>query len=184
MKKIILFVASVIAFLLLAVQTQAADVAGQSATLSAPIQSTPVPIKLVNGRERIKQKIAIKRVLERYGSPLAATVDGFMEAANKYDLDPYLLPSIAGVESGFGRAYITSTYNVFGWGRGTIPFNSFEDGYLTVGKGLRENYINRGATSVEAIGAIYCEGNTWSGKVNYFMAQFKAEEANVSLNLE
>jgi hypothetical protein len=55
---------------------------------------------------------------------------------------------------------------------------------MTVAKGLRENYINRGATSVEAIGAIYCEGNTWSGKVNFFMAEFKAEEQNVSLYLE
>jgi hypothetical protein len=183
MKKFILILALFAVTLIVAGQVHAEDVAGKSATIAAG-QTEDTPITLVTGTERVKQKIAMKRVLERYGSPLAETVDGFMAACTKYDIDCYLLPSIAGVESGFGKAYTSSTYNVFGWGRGTLPFTSFEDGYMTVAKGLRENYINRGATSVEAIGAIYCEGNTWSGKVNFFMAEFKAEEQNVSLYLE
>lgn len=183
MKKFILLLALYAVTLIVTGQVQAENVAGKSATIAAG-KAEDTPVSFVTGVERVKQKIAIKRVLERYGSPLAETVDGFMAACTKYDIDCYLLPSIAGVESGFGKAYIPSTYNVFGWGRGTLPFNSFEDGYMTVAKGLRENYINRGATTVEAIGAIYCEGNTWAGRVNHFMAEFKAEEQNVTLYLE
>ena len=183
MKKFILTLA-LFAFALLATgHVQAADVAGKSATMTAGIDEDK-PITLVTGTEKVKQKIARKRVRERYGSPLASTVDGFMAACTKYEIDCYLLPSIAGVESTFGKAYIPSTNNVFGWGRGVIPFDTFEDGYMTVAKGLRVNYIDRGAVTVEQIGAIYCEGDTWPGKVNFFMAQFKAEEQNVSLYLE
>lgn len=127
------------------------------------------------------QKIALKRkamteVLKRYNAPLLSEVDSFLEACAAYDLDCYLLPSISGVESTFGRFLIPGTYNPFGWGRGLIEFKSYNETIMTVGKALRVQYIDRGADTVDKIGRIYCEGDTWSGKVKFFMNQFEEEE--------
>ena len=102
--------------------------------------------------------------------------DAFIKACTQYDLDCYLLPAISGIESSFGLYLRPGTFNPFGWGRGDISFTSYSDAIMTVGKGLRENYINKGATTVEQIGRIYCEGNTWAGKVTYFMKQLENEE--------
>ncbi len=57
------------------------------------------------------QKMALKRkamteVLKRYNAPLLSEVDSFLEACVAYELDCYLLPSISGVESTFGRFLI------------------------------------------------------------------------------
>lgn len=132
-----------------------------------------------------QKKKALKSYLEKRNAPLAAHVDAFMKACTEYNLDCYLLPAISGVESSFGVYMAPGTNNPFGWGRGLLPFATFDDAIMAVGKGLRENYINKGATSVEAIGSIYCEGNTWAGKVNNFMDQMTQEENNqllLSLN--
>ncbi len=126
-------------------------------------------------------KIAIKRkamneVLKRYDSPLLGQVDSFIDACSTYNLDCYLLPSISGVESTFGKFLIPGTFNPFGWGRGALAFKSYDDTIMTVGKAIREKYIDKGADSVDKIGRIYCEGDTWSGKVKFFMAKFEEEE--------
>ena len=127
------------------------------------------------------QTIALKRkamteVLKRYNAPLLSEVDSFLEACTTYNLDCYLLPSISGIESTFGKFLIPGTFNPFGWGRGLLEFKSYNETIMTVGKALREKYINRGADTVEKIGHIYCEGDTWAGKVQFFMNQFEEEE--------
>lgn len=133
------------------------------------------------------KKLAIKRVLSRkeyqdeHGNPppVMEALDEFIDACKTFDLDCYLLPSIAGVESGFGRATAAGTHNAFGWGRGLTPFKTWGDGVLTVGRGLRENYIDKGLKTIADIGARYCEGETWAGKVQYFKRQFEDEESKI-----
>ena len=34
---------------------------------------------------------------------------------------------------------------------------------------LSKNYFAQGRTTVETIAPKYCEGNTWAGKINYFV---------------
>ena len=153
--------------------TWAQEIAGSSAAVVSRENNSTALSSL--------QKIAVKRkaiseVLKRYDAPLASEVESFLDACTKYDLDCYLLPSISGVESTFGKHLITGTYNPFGWGRGLLAFTSFNQTILTVGKALKENYIDKGADTVDKIGRIYCEGDTWSGKVKYFMNQFEEEE--------
>lgn len=183
MKKFITYLFVLFTFLVMQTGVvNAQDEAGKSATLTAA--PTLAPVSVAKDSDFAKKKLVIKRVLERYGSPVSDTADGFIAACKEYDLNCYLLPSIMGVESTFGKFHIPGTYNAFGWGRGTIPFDSWEDSYMTVGKGLRENYIDKGATDIDSIGAIYCEGNTWPGKVKFFMAQFEAEEEKLALYFE
>lgn len=127
------------------------------------------------------KRVAIYKTLERYNSPLLEEVDSFLIACLNYGIDCYLLPSISGVESTFGRFLLPGTYNPFGWGGGYMPFSSWQDGFLTVAKGLRENYIDQGLTSVEMIGPVYAPpSTTWSGKVLMFMRIFAAEEAKLN----
>lgn len=186
MKKFILYLLALITLVIFAGNVHAQDEAGKSAKLSVTPNSygfnpTETPIKMSSEKDFALKKLVIKRVLERYGSPVAGTEDGFIAACKEHELNCYLLPSIMGIESGFGKHHIPGTYNGFGWGRGTIPFASWEESYMTIGKGLRENYINKGAVTIDQIGAIYCEGDTWPGKVKYFMAQFEAEEEKMAL---
>lgn len=155
------------------VPTQAQLIAGSSAAVVKYDQLSTS--KAQPGDIALKRK-TITQILKKYNSPLTDEVDSFIEACTTYELDCYLLPSITGVESTFGKFLIPGTHNPFGWGRGLIEFESYHEAIMTVGKGLRENYINKGATTIEQIGAIYCEGNTWAGKVSYFDRQFKSEE--------
>ena len=127
------------------------------------------------------KKLAIYRTLSRYNSPLVSEVDSFLVACMSYGINCYLLPSISGVESTFGRFYLPGTYNPFGWGGGYMYFDSWQDGFLKVAKGLRENYIDRGLFSVEMIGPVYAPpSSTWSGKVLMFMDKFRQEEARIN----
>ena len=131
----------------------------------------------------MRKKNAIKAILKKNNSPMIDEVDSFMKACREYDLDCYLLPSITALESGYGRQILQGTYNPFGWGGGRIYFSSWENGIDTVGYGLRFNYINKGADSIEQIGAKYAASKTWAVRVRNFMAQFEAEEKKNSLYL-
>lgn len=175
-KKLLLFLLAISFIHHRAVPSMAAGIGGQSALLIKPVKSQITLKKSENAVNYNLKKKTIKRVLERYNSPLVNSADAFVDTCQKYGLDCYLLPSIAGLESYFGTQLMPGSHNPFGWGRGLIYFDDWRDGIDTVGKGLRENYINKGATTIEEIGAIYCEGNTWAGKVRYFMKVFEEEE--------
>ena len=126
------------------------------------------------------KKVAIYRTLERYNSPLVTEVDAFLNACLSYGINCYLLPSISGVESTFGKFLMPNSHNPFGWGGGYSYFPSWQVSFLTVAKGLRENYIDKGLTSVEMIGPVYAPpSNTWAGKVLMFMRVFAQEESKI-----
>ncbi len=139
--------------------------------------------KAINVEEYMLKKTAIYTVLKRYNSPLLTEVDAFMNACITYNIDCYLLPSISGIESTFGQQMIASTHNPFGWGGGLIAFNSWSESFNAIAKGLRYNYINKGADTIEKIGYIYCPPNaTWSTKVHFFRNQFLKAEKESPLN--
>ncbi|MFW5703353.1 MAG: hypothetical protein ACOCXQ_00780 [Patescibacteria group bacterium] len=182
MKQIIIgLVVMLFAILVLVPQVQTEEVAGSSATISSDLERENV---ISDSSYFVRKKIAIKRVLERYNSPLTHTAGSFIDTCIAYDLDCYLLPSISGVESGFGKHIAPGTYNPFGWGGGYTGFSSWEDGYDSVGRGLRENYLNLGATNIYAIGEIYAANPEWGNKVMYFMQEFQDEEERLSLQMD
>jgi hypothetical protein len=177
MKRLILITTMLAVFLFLPQKVTAEKVAGGSASMAYNIADNDESVDI------FIKKMTIKRVLEKYNSPMVESVDDFVNTAVTYDLDFYLLPSIAGLESFFGRYTYPESNNAFGWGRGLIMFGDWSEGIETVGRGLRENYINKGADTVERIGVIYCEGNTWAGKVNSLIGQFIEEEEKIRLFL-
>jgi hypothetical protein len=145
---------------------------------------TNVSTNTLETKEMLKKSIAMKRVFARYNSPFVDEVDSFIKACTTYDIDCYLLPSISGIESGFGKAIMPNSYNAFGWGGGLIYFKSWEEGILTVAKGLYENYFSRGLTTPELIAPVYAPpSTTWALKVNYFMGLFIEEEKNIRISI-
>jgi len=169
-KRLILAFFCLLSFFLTASRVSADFVAGNSAVIQ---YTSGTSRTWDDSKELSLKKRVIKRYLVEKGSPLADSVDSFMEACQEYDIDCYLLPAIAGVESSFGLYLMPGSHNPFGWGGGRIYFDSFRAAIMEVGRGLKKNYIDRGAVTVEQIGAIYCEGNTWAGKVRFFMRKLE-----------
>lgn len=177
MKKIItiIFLSIITLFFTKAVVAQ--NVAGTSAEM-VKLEEKNVSSSLV-----ATKKLTITKLLKKYNSPLTGEVDSFISACIDYDLDCYLLPSISGLESTFGKFTYPNSHNPFGWGGGTIMFEDWNQGIHAVGKGLRENYLNRGADTVERIAPIYAASPTWSSRVQYFIAEFRKEEENIAFIL-
>src|SRR3989338_10483929 len=170
---------SVIILLLFIVHPVKAEVISDD---SAKILST-LP-KISDSIRLAKKKLVMNRVLKQYESPMIESVDSFLTTCISYELNCYLLPSIAGLESTFGKYVLTGSNNPFGCGNGLIRFESWDQAINTVGKGLKENYINKGAESVEQIGPIYATSKTWANRVTHFINVFEKEEEKIDLILQ
>lgn len=177
MKTINTIILFIFIFLILTRNTYADKIAGNSAVMTYNVNLNE------KDKELFIKKLAIKKVLSKYSSPLADSSDSFIITCSTFDLDCYLLPSIAGLESTFGKFIYPNSYNPFGWGGGYIMFSSWDEGIHEVGKGLRENYLSKGVKSIEEIAPIYSESATWAPRVRYFMNQFQKEEDKLQLYL-
>jgi len=179
-KKLLIFI-TVLIFLFAVQPAQAQNIGGQSATLASTLTGVNNTVSGKSARDLRIKRYVIRKVLAQYNSPMVDSVDAFIEACEQYDFDCYFLPAVAGVESTYGKQIYPNSQNAFGWGRGLIMFDTWDEGILTVGSKLQTNYIDRGAVTIEQIGSIYCEGDTWAGKVNTIMGRFKKEEAKMQL---
>jgi len=122
------------------------------------------------------QKIELFFRVNRGNAPLVDYAEKFVEVANKYGLDYRLLPAIATVESGGGKSNFRK-YNAWGWGN--KGFTSFEEGIEVVGRGLKNNYIDKGRDTVDEIAPVYCPPNAsnWVRSVNQFMIEIERIES-------
>lgn len=142
----------------------------------APINTAVASASLVIESKEFDERVTrLYTFLKNQNSPLTPFAQEFIEAADEYNLDWRLVPAITGVESSFGKRIPSSSYNAYGWNNGVYKFNSWEQSIWHVAKTLRERYLNRGATTVSAIGKIYAPPSlTWANKVNYFMAKIES----------
>ncbi len=123
----------------------------------------------------------LRQFLESYNSPLAPYSDYILDVSDKYNLDWRLLTGIAGNESLFGRVVPYESYNAWGWGihsRGTLRFSSWEEGIEKVARGLKENYIDQGLTTIDLIMTKYApisvqNGYPWADNVRFFMERLE-----------
>lgn len=173
MKNLIKTLFIIILFLLVANPAKAQNVADQSAKI-LKIEANNLDVL-----RSAKKKLALNKILTKRNSPLLNSIDSFLATCNTYKLDCYLLPSITGLESSFGKFTHPGSNNPFGWGGGYIMFANWNQAIETVGKGLKENYINKGAISVDEIAPIYAESKTWAPRVKIFMSDFEKEEAKI-----
>ena len=99
------------------------------------------------------------------GSPIAGTGKIFAAAAYDNGVDPRVSPAISCIESGKGRAMITSTKNLWGWGGGTMNMGStWEQAIYKHVQGWKAGY---GTTVTPAMARKYCPPNAanWYSKV-------------------
>ncbi|MBI2314976.1 glucosaminidase domain-containing protein [Candidatus Daviesbacteria bacterium] len=136
--------------------------------------------KLVEEKE-VNRQVEAKRMdnrakilaqyLAKFNSPLQYHAQDLIDAADAYRVDWKLIPSIAGVESTFGK-HIPGGFNAWGWGvYGTqaIYFDSWKDGIFTLAKGLREGYLDKGLKDPYAMNRIYAASPSWGKNVTFFM---------------
>lgn len=158
---------SVFALMAKPVMAQSFPIAGESARPHFPIEITD---------SRITK---LEAFLTAYNSPLAADAGHFVKEADRLGLDWRLVAAICGVESTFGKHIPANSYNGWGWGvfTGTndgVHFSSWKDGITQVSEGLKYRYIDKGATSIDAMGKIYAASPTWSMKVKFFIEKIDA----------
>ena len=133
-------------------------------------------IDFIDGRA-----IIIKNFFSGYNSPLAPLSKVFVSVADKYKLDYRLLPSITMQESNGGKRVIADSYNPFGYGiyGGQVKkFASWEEAIERVGRGLREDYLNKGLITPYQIMPKYtppslASGGSWAIGVSQFMEELR-----------
>ncbi len=116
----------------------------------------------------------IRQYLESYNSPLEPYAENLVQAADAHGLDYRLLTAIAQQESNLCKKIPPLSFNCWGWGihsEGSLGFTSFEEGIETVSQGIKENYIDKGYTTVEEIMSKYTplSNGSWAFGVNTFM---------------
>jgi len=148
--------------------------------LTYSLFNSPPRDGLVLGASTVKAEakpVILKKYLQSHGSVLELYSDVMLEAAEKHNLDWRLLPAIAGQESTFCRTIPNNSYNCWGWAvteTYTKKFSNFEESIWRVAKGLREDYLNEGLETPEAIMTKYTpasleKGGSWAKGVRYFM---------------
>ncbi len=154
-------------------------------TGSAIFGSTP-PSGIVLGETAVPAEARLtilRNFLSSYHSPLVSYASFILETSEKYGLDWRLLTAIAGNESLFGRVMPANPltggecFNAWGWGihsRGTLCFDNWKEGIVTVAQGLKKSYIDQGLVTVEQIMLKYApvsvaNGSGWNNSINFFM---------------
>jgi hypothetical protein len=155
--------------------TSEANPSGLSIYAALPELSPQISEEIVSQDARSE---IIYQYLTSYGSPLAEYSQKIVEIADKYDVDFRLIVAIAQQESNLCKFIPERTYNCWGWGihsRGTLGFNSFEEGIETVTAGIKENYIDKGLKTPEEIMSKYTPSSpgTWAFGVSTFMSDME-----------
>jgi len=98
--------------------------------------------------------------------PVAGLAEDFVRVADKNHLDWRLLPSIAVIESGGGKAYRHN--NIFGWNQGNQSFSSIRSGLETVGYKLGRSPLYQRRDSLGKL-RIYNENEDYAHSVILLM---------------
>lgn len=140
-----------------------------------PEQQSAVMSSITSADARIE---IIKQYLAKYNSPLEVYAPLIVSVADQYQLDSRIIVAIAQQESNLCKKIPGGTFNCWGWGihsRGTLGFPDYPTAIQTVSKGLREEYIDKGYTTVEQIMQKYTplSNGSWASGVSQFMAEME-----------
>lgn len=125
----------------------------------------------------------LRSYLDSYHSPLSDEAEFIIAEADRLNLDWRLITAIAGAESTFGKHMPSNSYNGWGWAIFTgntdgKHFASWRDGIRTVSEGLRYNYMDKGAKTIEQIGRTYAASPHWANSVRFFLNSISAYSPN------
>jgi len=118
--------------------------------------------------------VALENFLNKYNSPLEPYAKEFIKAADYYEIDWRLIPSITGIESTFGKYIPYNSYNAYGWNGGDYQFKSWPDSIWHVAEVLKTKYYDRGAKKIPQIARIYAPPSViWVGAVTHFTTEIE-----------
>ena len=102
------------------------------------------------------------------GTPLAAHAFRIESEGWRWNVNPFLVASIAGTESSFGAAACGG--NAWGLGNCGFTFSDFGDGIRYATRLLRRNYLDLGYGTLQLMGARYAAcGSCWAQRTGWFM---------------
>ena len=118
---------------------------------------------------------------------MTSSADTFIAVSKEYNIDWRLLPSIAGVESTFGKFLPSNSYNPFGWANGKKTFESWDQAIKTVGEGINRINLSRGLNTPQLMQPIYAPpSSTWANKINHFYSkldiEYNQQDSKISLS--
>lgn len=158
---------------------------GEDFTEVGQVQGMQTTLEIDDARPQI-----VANFLKRHNSPLDPDKYGqvFVDIADKYELDFRLLPAIAMQESGLCKAIPPGGHNCLGFGihsKGTLGFDSYEEGFEAAAKGLKKNYIDQGRTTPEQIMKKYTPSSngSWAVSVNQWMAEMRYDDRQLGKEL-
>jgi hypothetical protein len=115
----------------------------------------------------------LHRFFQQCDCPAQEFSDTFLEAADQFDLDWRLLPSISFIESTGGKH--ASNNNLFGWDSGHAEFSSMAAGIHTVASRLANSTLYRDK-SLDEILSTYNPDTEYAGKVKSVMRRISPSE--------
>jgi hypothetical protein len=115
-------------------------------------------------RLHVLQKL--KRGLK--GTPLEAHAFRIESEGWRWNINPFLVASIAGTESSFGAAACGG--NAWGLASCALSFSTFGEGIDYATRLLRTSYLNLGYRTLERVGERYAAcGSCWASTTSWFM---------------
>ena len=108
----------------------------------------------------------LKAFFSKADCPARHYAQAFLEAADRYDLDWRLLPSLSFVESSGGKS--APNNNMFGWNSGRTRFTSLAAGIHSVGYWLTHLPLYRGK-DVDSLLATYNPDEDYRRTVKFVM---------------
>jgi hypothetical protein len=116
---------------------------------------------------------ALHRFFQRTGCPAVHYAGVFLQAADDYDLDWRLLPSLSFIESTGGK--MARNNNLFGWDNGNARFDTPAAGIHTVGFRLATSNRYRDKKLDELL-ATYNSNEGYGQKVKFVMRRIAPAE--------
>jgi hypothetical protein len=138
--------------------------------LSTQQQFRPAPVEEHRADPRLE---SLRKFFHKSDCPVQEYSRVFLEAADRYELDWRLLPSISFVESTGGKA--APNNNLFGWDSGRAQFPSLSAGIHAVGYRLAHSSLYRNKGTDEIL-ATYNPNEGYAAKVKGVMRQIAASE--------
>jgi len=116
---------------------------------------------------------SLRHFFQRWDCPAWKYAAVFLEAADFYDLDWRLLPSISFIESTGGKAALNN--NWFGWDSGRARFPNTSAGIHTVARTLSRSELYRDKSTDEIL-AIYNPDAEYAARVKTVMRRISPRE--------
>jgi hypothetical protein len=140
---------------------------GPNDQVPASIYESVVPLPKVQAQAQTTQPISsysADKINSIFGNGmLAGRGQQFINVAQKYNLNPYVLASISALETGYGTSHALAAHNNLGGmmdpktpnQTGFLHFNSIDEGLDAFASLIKRRYANQGLNTIGKMAPVY-----------------------------